>query len=141
VENGRLVPRCDRHKDYRGSLTRFVSTRVREALDGGRSVRDVSDEFWSAAFLLEMMPSVLAVLARHADSPREAILRAVNDTWDNDTVAAMVGAIVGALHGRKALPREWVDGLLGRTGADDDGRGFELIAETRRYLGGSTRPS
>ena len=136
-----LVPRCDHHKDYRGSLTRFVSTRVRKALDGGRSVRDISDEFWSAAFLLETMPSVLAVLERHADSPREPILRAVNDTWDNDTVAAIVGAIVGALHGRKAFPQEWVDGLLGRTGADDDGRVFELIAETRRYLGRSTRPA
>jgi hypothetical protein len=63
------------------------------------------------------------------------VLRAVNDTWDNDTVGAIVGAVVGALHGRRGLPPEWIDGLLGRTGADDDGRVFELIAETRHSLG------
>jgi ADP-ribosyl-[dinitrogen reductase] hydrolase len=61
-------------------------------------------------------------------------VRAVNDTWDNDTVAAIVGAIVGARHGRKALPQGWIDGLLGRTGEADDGRVFQLIAETERFL-------
>ena len=44
---------------------------------------------------------------------------------------AIVGAAVGALHGRQALPKEWIDGLLGRTGDHDDGRVFELITEAR----------
>jgi hypothetical protein len=40
-----LVPRCDRHREsYRGFLTGFVSTRVTDALDAGRSVREVSAE-------------------------------------------------------------------------------------------------
>jgi ADP-ribosylglycohydrolase len=56
----------------------------------------------------------------------------VNDTKDNDTIAAIVGALVGALHGRNGLPQRWVDGLLGRTAEGDDGRIFELIAEARR---------
>jgi hypothetical protein len=34
-------------------------------------VREVSDEFWSAAFLLETIPAVLAVLERHGDDARE----------------------------------------------------------------------
>ena len=59
-------------------------------------------------------------------------MRAVNDTWDNDTVGAIVGAAVGALHGASALPRRWVDGLLGRTGEDDDGQVFRLIERSRR---------
>jgi hypothetical protein len=41
---------------------------------------------------------------------------------DNDTVGAIVGAAVGALHGRAAVPQNWIDGFLGRTTADDDGR-------------------
>ncbi len=86
----------------------------------------------SGAFLLETMPSVLYILERHAASPREAILRAVNDTHDNDTIAAIVGAAVGALHGTPGLPREWVTGLTGRTAEDDDGYVFELIARARR---------
>jgi ADP-ribosylglycohydrolase len=69
---------------------------------------------------------------RHGHDPEEAIVRAVNDTRDNDTVAAIVGAAVGALHGADALPRRWREGLLGRTRFDDDGHVFELIEEARR---------
>ena len=46
-----------------------------------------------------------------------------------------VRAAVGALHGREALPRRWRDGLLGRTGARDDGRVFELIEAARGRFG------
>ena len=41
-------------------------------------------------------------------------MRSVNDTKDNDTIAAIVGAAVGALHGESAIPQVWRDGLLGR---------------------------
>ena len=55
---------------------------------------------------------------------REKAVRAVNDTKDkdNDTVAAIVGAAVGAMHGEDVLPHRWRTGLCGRTGAADDGR-------------------
>jgi len=74
---------------------------------------------------------VLYILMRHGHEPEEAIVRAVNDTYDNDTVGAIVGAAVGALHGRDALPQRWRDGLLGRTRGADDGKVFELIEEAR----------
>jgi ADP-ribosylglycohydrolase len=43
------------------------------------------------------VPTVIYILMRHGHDPEEAIVRAVNDTKDNDTVAAIVGAAVGAL--------------------------------------------
>ena len=46
---------------------------------------------------------------------------------DNDTIAAIVGAAVGALHGEAALPKRWRDNLLGRTMEADDGRVFDLL--------------
>jgi ADP-ribosylglycohydrolase len=58
---------------------------------------------------------------RHGHDPEEAIVGTVNDTHDNDTVAAIVGAAVGALHGADALPHRWRGGLLGRTRFGDDG--------------------
>jgi ADP-ribosylglycohydrolase len=73
------------------------------------------------------VPTVLHILARHGHDPEEAIVRAVNDTRDNDTVAAIVGAAVGALHGYSALPERWRAGLLGRTERDDDGRYFQIV--------------
>lgn len=39
---------------------------------------------------------------------------AVNDTKDNDTIAAMLGAAVGALHGLKGIPDRWIARLTGK---------------------------
>jgi ADP-ribosylglycohydrolase len=57
-------------------------------------------------------------------------VRAVNDTRDNDTVATIVGAAVGALHGRKALPTRWLENLTGRTRLDDEGHHQQLVAQS-----------
>ncbi len=43
--------------------------------------------------------------------------------------AAIVGAAVGTLHGEAALPKAWREGLLGRTGAKENGRVFELLRQ------------
>jgi ADP-ribosyl-[dinitrogen reductase] hydrolase len=77
------------------------------------------------------VPSVLYILMCHGDDLEEAIVRAVNDTKDNDTIAAIVGAAVGALHGKDAIPQRWLSNLLGRTAATDDGRVFELLEQAR----------
>jgi ADP-ribosylglycohydrolase len=73
----------------------------------------------------------LFMLMRGGCDPEEAIVRAVNDTKDSDTIAAIVGAAVGALHCRAALPERWVRGLKGRIGYSDDGRVFELLERAR----------
>ncbi len=96
------------------------------------STREACDAWSSGAYLLETVPSALWILARHAHDPEEAIVRAVNDTHDNDTIATLVGAAVGALHGKDGLPVTWQHGLLGRTTADDNGRVFRLIEEAIR---------
>jgi len=66
----------------------------------------------------------------YIDEPSEAIVRAVNDTKDNDSIASIVAAAVGARHGIDIFPQEWKSGLLGRTGADDDGPHFCIIDES-----------
>ncbi len=126
---------------FTGPLWRFVEDYVPRAFQETRSApNDVAvlragDIWHSGAFLLETVPSVLFILMRCADDPEEAIVRAVNDTKDNDTVAAVVGAAVGALHGRRALPGRWVTGLKGRTSYRDDGRVFELLDQARERWG------
>ena len=81
----------------------------------------------SSGHLLEALPSVLWILSRHAADPEQALVRAVNDCEDSDRIAALVGAAVGALHGRAALPERWAQNLLGRTTAADDGHVFRLL--------------
>jgi len=92
----------------------------------------------SGTYLLETVPSAIYILMRHGADPEEAIVRAVNDTKDNDTVAAIVGAAVGAavgaLHGSSGLPEWWVRELSGRTREDDDGRISILLEQARKVF-------
>ena len=69
---------------------------------------------------------------RYAHDPEEAIIRAVNDTKDNDTIAAIVGAAVGALHGREKIPERWLINLTGKTAENDDGKVYELLSAAQR---------
>ena len=129
--DGRYTPRSKELASFRGSLTDFIRENVLDALERDLSVAEACRSRYSGAFLLETVPGVLYILMRHARDPEEAIVRAVNDTKDNDTYAAIVGAAVGAIHGASGLTRKWVTGLTGRTGAADDGRIFELIAKAK----------
>jgi len=126
-------PRGGRHVGYAGPVADFVDQYVRDAWRRKLDVLAAGDSWYSGAYLLETVPSVLYILMCHAHDPEEAIVRAVNDTRDNDTIAAIVGAAVGALHGEDALPARWRQGLLGRTREADDGRVFVLLdqAETQ----------
>ena len=54
---------------------------------------------------------------------------------DNDTVAASVGAAVGALHGAAALPERWVAQLGGRTREFDDGEVQRILVRARERWG------
>jgi hypothetical protein len=73
-------------------------------------------------------------LAKHSHDPEEAIIRAVSDTGDNDTIGSIVGAAIGALHGLRGIPNQWIKGLTGRTraGVDDSGEVFKLIASAKK---------
>jgi ADP-ribosyl-[dinitrogen reductase] hydrolase len=125
-------PRGGQFPDYEGPLWRFVDERVREAYDRALSALEACNSWYSGAYLLETMPCVVYILMLYAHDPEEAIVRAVNDTRDNDTIAAIVGAAVGALHGQAALPERWIGNLLGRTAEHDDGHVFRLLAEAKR---------
>jgi ADP-ribosylglycohydrolase len=131
----RYTPRAPRHGDRRTTLWGFTQEVVRRALERDAPAAEACDEWHSGAFLLETVPSVLYVLERHGNDAEETLVRAVNDTRDNDTCGAIVGAAVGALHGVDALPRRLRDGLLGRLGENDDGSVQRLVDEARQAWG------
>jgi ADP-ribosylglycohydrolase len=119
------------HDEFWGPIWKMVKDKATEAYSRSLSVKEACSWWYSGAFLLETVPSVIYILMRHADDFEEPIVRAVNDTKDNDTIAAIVGAAVGALHGKEAIPKRWVQNLPGRTVECDDGKVFELIALAR----------
>jgi hypothetical protein len=58
----------------------------------------------SGAFVLESVPAALYYFLRFRDDPEAAIVSAVNETRDSDTIGAMAGTLAGAAHGVEALP-------------------------------------
>jgi ADP-ribosylglycohydrolase len=116
---------------YSGSLSKFVQQCMGWADFQESSVIDACNSWHSGAYLLETIPSVLYILKHYAQEPEEAIVRAINDTRDNDTIAAIVGAAVGALHGKDAFPKRWIENHSGRTRKSDDGRIFQLLKEAK----------
>lgn len=132
--NAEYSPRGGAFTSYRGPLWRFVEMGLSWAEAPGIETVEACNAWYSGAFLLETVPCVLLIMTRYADDPEEAIVRAVNDTRDNDTTAAIVGCLVGALHGKRGLPQRWIANLSGRTTDRDDGRIFTLIDQARRVF-------
>jgi len=133
--NREYASRAPAYNTFRGPIHRFVEESVRAAHQDNLPVVDACNRWQSGTYLMETMPSVIYILMRHGHDPEEAIVRAVNDTWDNDTIAAIVGAAVGALHGQNAIPQRWIANHSGRTAEGDDGKMFQLIREAGQRWG------
>lgn len=56
---------------------------------------------------LDCMPCVFWIVCRYWREPAQALMRAIALGGDTDTVASMVGAVMGALHGVGWLPDNW----------------------------------
>jgi ADP-ribosylglycohydrolase len=72
---------------------------LRDACDG---VGVRADEAW---------PFAAAMVARRPHLLENTLLSGINVGGDADTTGAMMGALLGALHGWAAVPDEWKDGL------------------------------
>jgi len=139
-------PIPDYFRDFQGTLWQFVDQNVRRAWRRNISVRDACSlhGFGSRADTLQTVPSVLYILMHHADSFESSIIAAVNDTKDNDTIAAIIGALVGALHGRDRVRQKWVDGIRSQSlsvpsqsGLDDRDIIERMSREAARKFAGS----
>ncbi|QWZ09243.1 ADP-ribosylglycohydrolase family protein [Nocardioides panacis] len=73
----------------------------------GAPVERVLGHFYNGAFVLETMPVVLWLLLTYADDPEEGLVAAVMGGRDADTIAAILGNLLGALHGVAAFPARW----------------------------------
>jgi len=91
------------------------------------AVSELADIIGTGLHASEAVPAVLGILACCGNDPEEAILAGVNIGNDTDTVATMVGSIVGALHGIEALPSNYLPVL-------NEANNFELEDLATRVL-------
>ena len=107
---------------------------LRDLLQQRASAEDVAASFGCGVRSADSWPAALWAAMRFIDDPEEAIIQAVNLGGDTDTIGAMTGALVGALHGRQWLPPRWFGNLENGLGGRD-----ELIAVAEKLA--DIRPS
>jgi len=62
-------------------------------------------------------------------NPTEALVRTISLGGDTDTLACIVGSMIGALHGPSILPKKWLNNLECGTGL-----GSNLLLEIAKKL-------
>jgi ADP-ribosylglycohydrolase len=94
---------------HRGTgVRRTLVQRIEEVHDLlGAAPERVFDHFYNGAFVLETTPVVLWLLLDRGEDPEEALVTAVMGGGDADTNAAILGNLLGALHGTDAFPIRW----------------------------------
>ena len=94
---------------------------LRDACDG---VTVRADEAW---------PFACAMVARRPHLLENTLLSGINVGGDADTTGAMMGALLGALHGWDAVPTEWKEGLEATDRLVEEAQALaEAFSHTRR---------
>ncbi|MEW6282053.1 MAG: ADP-ribosylglycohydrolase family protein, partial [Candidatus Eremiobacterota bacterium] len=106
-----------RARGFEGRLCDYVRREVTRAWREDLPARAACDRWGSGPYLMETVPCLIYLLMRHGQDPGEAVVRAVNDTYDADTLGALVGAAVGALHGKEGFDELWLRQLDPRISA------------------------
>ena len=74
----------------------------------------------AGAFADEAWPYACAMFARRPHLLENTLLSSINVGGDADTHGAILGALLGALHGWSAFPEEWHDGLEARARLEEE---------------------
>jgi ADP-ribosylglycohydrolase/fructose-1,6-bisphosphatase/inositol monophosphatase family enzyme len=82
-----------------------VALLVREALQAARREPPVCDQGSQGWVKIALQNAFFELL--HAESPEAGVVATVRRGGDTDTNAAIAGALLGAVHGRDALPAQW----------------------------------
>lgn len=81
----------------------------------GESTRDFATAMgWSkgvSGYIYQTVPAALHAVWRYPDDVRTAIQEIIRCGGDTDSTAAIVGGILGAIHGKESLPADWVGGI------------------------------
>ncbi len=83
---------------------------LREALSAARTTPP-ADYFTNQGFVLIALQNAFYQLL-HAPSLEEGVVATIAKGGDTDTNAAIAGALLGAVHGREAIPRTWRSAVL-----------------------------
>jgi len=116
----RADPRADRLALVEASLDVVqqpeLAVALRHARDlaaAGASTAEAAGALGSSGYVVHSVPLATFCFACFGDDARSALIETITAGGDTDTNAAIVGALVGALHGPQALPRDLLRRIVG----------------------------
>jgi ADP-ribosylglycohydrolase len=86
--------------------------RARELALAEASTQEAARVLGTTGFVMHTVPFAAFCFLRFGDNPMEALSECISAGGDTDSIAAILGAWLGALHGRSALNAELIDRLL-----------------------------
>jgi ADP-ribosylglycohydrolase len=81
---------------------------------GGSSTAEVVEELGQSCPLDKALPAVFAILLRHGDDLETALIENVMAGGDSAARGLVLGMMLGAAHGQRAIPPRWIEGLHAR---------------------------
>jgi ADP-ribosylglycohydrolase len=126
------------------SVARRIELAVGLALkaeDAAAAGRSLADMIGTGLAAYESIPTAIGLFVAAAGDPLESVIGGANVGYDTDTIAAMAGALAGALKGFEAVPADLFAqvGQANDLGLDAVAQGLAHIARRNRDAG--RRPS
>ena len=91
----------------------------------------LSDVIGTNVFAYESVPAAFALIYKYQNSPMDGIIAAVNAGDDTDSVATIVGGVLGAYNGIEAFPKNYLKIINEANGYD-----LELLTDEIIRFGG-----
>ncbi len=89
-----------------------VSELVRKGMDSvGRDTREAALEFGQGCSVGSALPLAIHLIAKYEGSLRDALVENVAAGGDSAARGMVVGMVLGAFHGRDAIPDRWIQDL------------------------------
>jgi ADP-ribosyl-[dinitrogen reductase] hydrolase len=109
-----------------------VRTRLEQALQVAKepSWRELLPRL-GQGWVAEEALAIAVMCALAAETPRDAILAAVNHDGDSDSTGSIAGNILGAIHGPAAFPQDWLGNVEMRDVIEALAEDFTAVLEDR----------
>lgn len=93
-----------------------AAARARDLLERGAGPQDAlvyfGDKTGASGFCMRSVPMAIFLWARNWGDFEAAIAEAISVGGDVDTVCAMVGGLAGSAWGKRAVPSDWIEGVV-----------------------------
>ena len=87
----------------------FALHLVRNSISTDECLHDLKDYIGTGILAYESVPTALALIALYPEDPMEAFYQAVNIGNDTDTMATIVGGIIGTFYGSEIFPKNFLN--------------------------------